>query len=850
MSRFLFALAFMLGAIAIVWMGWAFIGSDSLALSVTLLIAGVYAIGLFELLQYRRETGSLQGALAPLSEQKEPFQLEQWLLKLAPSLHNSVRLRIEGERVALPAPVLTPYLVGLLVMLGLLGTFLGMVDTLQGAVAALEGTTELQAIRAGLAAPIAGLGLAFGTSVAGVAASAMLGLQSTLSRRDRMLAARELDGNIGTVMREHSLIHNRRETYRALQAQAQSLPAVAQSLQSLAGELQQMASQVGEQLVANQTQFTTTAEQHYGRLAESVASTLSDAVIHNGRQQQQQSQAMAAKIEPMVERLAGDIAAQATNTQQSLTAIVEQQLQQLTESLLLSNQRSATEQQQMQQQQDSRRLDLWQQAFERAQQRASSEQRAQASDFAAELERSGTSQQAVFSALTTDMGTLSGELQQQWQYSAAQSQQQQLQYSEQAQAQTEAQLSQISELMVATQALSSSRLSAEQAWLDQYQVHMEDISSTLKEKTATLITTFAQSAADAVAQQQLGDERRLELWSAAYQNAQQHSQQQIDSAASRFVAQITQLGGEQHSTLERASSEFSALSASLSEQWQLAGAQSLRQQQQLLQSTEDSSAGLIADISELVKSSETLVQSRIESEQQWREQQGEHIESLSLALESGLQNLREDEAKRAEAALQRLEALQVAAAEQLAKLGQELEQPMARLIATASETPKAAAEVIGRLRQELTDNTERDNRLLQERQTVMQQLNTLSESLAQTTGAQQQAVQAMTDSAAVVLQQAGNQFSGGAIELSSLGEAFLGGVNLFAQANDKMIASLDSIEASMDKSALRSDEQLSYYVAQAREIIDHSMMSQKEIFEELRRISHQDDLHSANAGAA
>jgi biopolymer transport protein ExbB/TolQ len=64
-------------------------------------------------------------------------------------------------------------------MLGLLGTFVGMVDTFQGAVFALEGSTELQAIREGLAAPINGLSLAFGTSFAGVAASAMLGLSST-----------------------------------------------------------------------------------------------------------------------------------------------------------------------------------------------------------------------------------------------------------------------------------------------------------------------------------------------------------------------------------------------------------------------------------------------------------------------------------------------------------------------------------------------------------------------------------------------------------------------------------------------------------------------------------------------
>jgi hypothetical protein len=34
----------------------------------------------------------------------------------------------------------------------------------------------------------------------------------------------------------------------------------------------------------------------------------------------------------------------------------------------------------------------------------------------------------------------------------------------------------------------------------------------------------------------------------------------------------------------------------------------------------------------------------------------------------------------------------------------------------------------------------------------------------------------------------------------------------------------------------RSDDQLAYYVAQAREIIDLSLLSQKEIFEELRRL--------------
>jgi alpha-glucosidase (family GH31 glycosyl hydrolase) len=41
----------------------------------------------------------------------------------------------------------------------------------------------------------------------------------------------------------------------------------------------------------------------------------------------------------------------------------------------------------------------------------------------------------------------------------------------------------------------------------------------------------------------------------------------------------------------------------------------------------------------------------------------------------------------------------------------------------------------------------------------------------------------------------------------------------------------------MDKSTLRSDEQLAYYVAQAREVIDLSVMSQKEVVEELRQLT-------------
>jgi len=38
---------------------------------------------------------------------------------------------------------------------------------------------------------------------------------------------------------------------------------------------------------------------------------------------------------------------------------------------------------------------------------------------------------------------------------------------------------------------------------------------------------------------------------------------------------------------------------------------------------------------------------------------------------------------------------------------------------------------------------------------------------------------------------------------------------------------------------MRSDEQLAYYVAQAREVVDLSMLSQKQILENLQQFSAQ-----------
>src|SRR5271156_442559 len=191
MSRYLNVFVFLAGLAAVCWIGAGYVSSNPLALAVTLLIGACYLAGALELQRYSQATATLERALTSLSE--TPRSLGGWLEPLHPSLRNAVRLRIEGERVALPGPALTPYLVGLLVLLGMFGTLLGMVATLKGTGMALESSTDLEAIRASLAAPVKGLGFAFGTSIAGVATSAMLGLLSTLCRRERIGAGQLLD---------------------------------------------------------------------------------------------------------------------------------------------------------------------------------------------------------------------------------------------------------------------------------------------------------------------------------------------------------------------------------------------------------------------------------------------------------------------------------------------------------------------------------------------------------------------------------------------------------------------------------------------------------------------------------
>jgi len=61
-------------------------------------------------------------------------------------------------------------------------------------------------------------------------------------------------------------------------------------------------------------------------------------------------------------------------------------------------------------------------------------------------------------------------------------------------------------------------------------------------------------------------------------------------------------------------------------------------------------------------------------------------------------------------------------------------------------------------------------------------------------------------------------------------------MEVFGSASSGLGDRLAQISGALDASLARSDEQLAYYVAQAREVIDLSVLSQKQIIEELQQL--------------
>ena len=339
MNRLLHALypaAFIAGLAGIAGAGFAASHHHPVALAMTLLIAAVFALGAAELRSFRRAHQQLHAALAtidatidstgpaaqPGAALPAPADLQPWLATLPAALRAAVQQRLAGWRVPLPGLTLAPALAGLLVLLGMLGTFIGLVLTLGGTAQALRVTTDLVALRTAFGAPLQGLGLAFSASVAGVTASATLSLMVALARRERSAVAQALDAALLGPLQPFTAAHQRAsEQATAAQAAAQRSDS---AQRALLAEFRQFSLQIGatvstqlrEHLGAEQARFHHEAQAAYRALAASVDSTLQTglrtALTDSARLAGEALQAAGEALRPAAEATLAGLAREAT----------------------------------------------------------------------------------------------------------------------------------------------------------------------------------------------------------------------------------------------------------------------------------------------------------------------------------------------------------------------------------------------------------------------------------------------------------------------------------------------------------------------------------------------------------
>jgi len=686
--NFLHLAVFLVGLVAVIWIGAGYVGSNPLGAAVALLIAACYLVGALELYRYHQATTTLRQAVDDL--EVAPSGLAGWLDRLHPSLRNAVRLRVEGERVALPTPALTPYLVGLLVLLGMLGTLLGMMATLRGTGLALESATDLQAIRGSLAAPVKGLGFAFGTSIAGVATSAMLGLLSALVRRERLHAVQALDAKAATTLRVFSRSHQRDESFRLLQQQTEAMPALMDRLQAMMTAMETHNVAASERQLASQEAFHAATATIYTRLAGSVEQSLKDSVTESAR-------AASAAFQPVMESTMAGLARETAALHDTVTRAVQQQLEGLSAGFQLSTSNVAA---------------LWNDALVR--QQASND--AMAADLRASLD-----------GFVDGFGKRSSDL-------------------------VDAVATRLDASASATSAAWKDALSrqeaANEALVTRHQDALASAATTFDDQAGSLVRTVAQSHADLQSTLAARDEERLAAWTAS----------------------------------------LAAMTESLSAQWIRTAEQAAAREQAICDTLERTA---------------TDVSARTQAHA------GETIAEIS------------------------------------------------RLVDAASEAPRVAAEVVAELRQKLSDSMVRDTSMLEERSRLLATLETLLDAVNHASTEQRTAVDALVTTSADLLERVSTRFSdhveaetgklgsvaaqltGSAIEVASLGEAFGAAVQMFGQSNEALMERLQLIAGALDTSLARSDEQLAYYVAQAREVVDLSVLSQKQIIEEMQHVASQ-----------
>jgi len=734
MSRTAFhVVVFLVGLLAVCWIGIGYVAVHPLGAAVAAIIAACYIAGGVELYRYRQASNGLRAALSDLGTAKE--SLAPWLERVPVGLRNAVRLRVEGERIALPGPVLTPYLVGLLVLLGMLGTLLGMMDTLRGTGLALQSATDMAAIRGSLASPVQGLAVAFGTSIAGVASSAMLGLLSALLRRDRLQVVQQLDRAIAGELHPYSQAWQRAESLRLLQAQSAALPALVDRLQAMTSAFEQHSTAANERLLAGQSEFLTQSQALQERLAVSLQQSLREGA-------EASAAAIGGALQPMAETTLAGLATHG----QALHARVEQAVQQQLAGL--------------------------NDGFERS--RVATE-----ASWAKVVAEQARAQEALVADLRQHLQA----------------------FSDGQGTQAETLITRISDRLQADAADTAEawRSAAEQqhtlntTLLERQQQSLQAVGAQLDTQAQALLQALDERHSASQSLLQDHETQRSQHWQAA--------QAAAASAHAELQAGLDAREQQRQARWDAVATELQQAHVALQSQLQAGDEQRLQQWSSAL---------------------EAIAQGLAERQQQ-----------VCATLASTAQQIGENGRAQASATLAEV----------------------STLLQTAADAPKAAAEVINELRSTLSESLARDNAMLEERGHLLATVQTLLEAINHASHEQRSAVDALVGGSAELLERVGSRFtdhiaaetgkldgiaghlSGSAAEVGQLAGTFGAAVEQFGAASTELSGRLEQIGGALDASLARSDEQLAYYVAQAREVVDLSLLSQKQVMEELQQLA-------------
>jgi len=837
-------------------------GTDRLAFGLVALIGAGLLLGIVELVARSRRATKLSREIAALPA----TPTDEIVDAASPPLRSALRARIAGSFAPASPPPFAAYLLGLLVMIGLLGTFLGLFESLRGAREALGSSGDVAALRAALGAPMAGLSRAFGSSAAGVSASAMLGLALVAVRRSEATVNAELGAYATGPLSSLTVSRRTLDALEAIARQGASLPVASDAMTRSAAALSDVAREVGAAL----ERTTHTIGEDLRTVAQTMRTELKGAGDASARAL---ADAVAPRLETAVGRVVETTARQAEATITRIDAASEarlaretehakalrQSLERAVESVSAAQKTEAAALRESIAREAKTLLDT----MGAARELQAEAEAARATALAAKLDDTASAVATSLRDVVAQIGATLGEttaqvgarLDESTRGFAASLEQAALStersFEAQRAASADADVERVRRLddtiAAMTSRLAESTRSSDartEVLLDRLEGVARGIETTFRETAGHVDASFAKTA------------DRLDATFAATAG-------RVEAAA---TSTVEQLGVSTRATLEQLSTTVTTTVQQLATSVtatveQLSTAVTLTSEQ--LSATTASTADKLASsqgaiVEQLSTAQRTTMEQLSVSAESTSERLAEYLQKLSAIRDE----LRADDDARSERMIAETD---VRLAKLAAAVGEALASSLDKVVASAQAAPEAAARVIdesaARLRAQAESDAARDAALLE----VVARLEGLANALesgskeqaervaliegrlaetyektaatwTETIAAQQQSIVDGADKTVLAVREATESLQKGGTEIENLAQLFGGSVDRYREASDKWLTGLSTMRAVAERAAqVDAQDLLAAYLEQTREVFDQTLAFQRQLFAELRK---------------